>query len=239
MQVHFFKTAILLTATLEYRIRSKHTFWKCAVVIPIILILFALESETTVSTTWIALMGSGFLLLITTPRQIAPILEKVEWPTLFFFAYLFVFVQLIEKMGVIYGLSNWIIEFISSVPMKFRLPVSMMCVLWMSALFACWCNNIAFTAAFIPVIYFIANKPDLGVPLRPLAWTLALGVALSANATLIAAAPNLIVAQIASRAGFKMSFLRFLRLGFPFMLCTTALISIWLLCVYWWWDFSG
>ena len=115
----------------------------------------------------------------------------------------------------------------------------MMIILWMSALLACWCNNIAFTASIIPLIYYIANKPGLGVPLRPLAWTLALGVAMSANATLIAAAPNLIVAQIAGRAGYKISFLRFLSWGFPFMLFTTFLVTCYLLCVYWWWGFSG
>ncbi|KAH3745503.1 tyrosine transporter [Pelomyxa schiedti] len=223
----------------EYRIRDKKTFLKSVIILGIMLVFFLLESVTLVSTTWVAVIGSGILLLITTPRQIAPILEKVEWPTLFFFAYLFVFVKLVEKLGVILLISELTITLIEAFPVDARLPMAMMIILWMSALLACWCNNIAFTASIIPLIYYIANKPGLGVPLRPLAWTLALGVAMSANATLIAAAPNLIVAQIAGRAGYTISFLRFLAWGFPFMLYTTALISGYLLCVYWWWGFSG
>lgn len=78
----------------------------------LMLVFFLLESVTMISTTWVAVLGSGILLLITTPRQIAPILEKIEWPTLFFFAYLFIFVKLVEKLGVILAISELAIKLI-------------------------------------------------------------------------------------------------------------------------------
>eukprot|EP01105_Mastigella_eilhardi_P007341 TRINITY_DN18819_c0_g1_i1.p1 TRINITY_DN18819_c0_g1~~TRINITY_DN18819_c0_g1_i1.p1 ORF type:complete len:730 (-),score=212.81 TRINITY_DN18819_c0_g1_i1:124-2313(-) len=223
----------------EYRIKDKTTFYKSVIMLSLMLVFFLLESVTMVSTTWVAVVGAGILLLITSPRQIAPILEKIEWPTLYFFAYLFIFVKLVEKLGVIFWISESVVSMIESFPPDARLPIAMMVILWISALLACWCNNIAFTASIIPLIYFIANKPGLGVPLRPLAWSLALGVAMSANATVIAAAPNLIVAQIAGRAGYKISFIRFLLWGFPFMLFTTVMVSAYLLVVYWLIGFSG
>lgn len=124
----------------------------------LVLAFFLLESVTGLPTTWVACVGSCFLLIITTPREIGPMLERIEWPTMFFFAYLFICVKLIERLGVIYALSSAAIKLIECndncyvflliilvVDEDYRLPVAMMCVMWMSALLACWCNNIAFT----------------------------------------------------------------------------------------------
>lgn len=55
---------------------------------------------------------------------------------------------------------------------------------------------------------------------------------MSANGTLIAAAPNLIMSGIAERANSKISFLRFMAWGFPFMIMTLFLCTIYCLFVY-------
>eukprot|EP01105_Mastigella_eilhardi_P002407 TRINITY_DN12989_c0_g1_i2.p1 TRINITY_DN12989_c0_g1~~TRINITY_DN12989_c0_g1_i2.p1 ORF type:complete len:435 (-),score=103.84 TRINITY_DN12989_c0_g1_i2:50-1354(-) len=216
----------------EFALRDKRSFIKCIVVLMFILIGFVLEPVTNLSASYVSVVGAGVLLLITHPRDITAILEKVEWPTLLFFSYLFIFIRLTEQLSLTYTLTKVAEKLIMAVPERWRLPIAVIAIVWMSGNLACWCNNIAFTVTIIPLIYQIGYNPAFHCPLRPLAWSLSLGVAMSANGTLIAAAPNLIVSGIAARAGHKLSFLRFMGWGFPFMTCTLVLVTLYCLFVY-------
>lgn len=59
------------------------------------IILFFLHSvpELKVSLGWIALLGALLLLLLATSEDIEAVLARVEWPTLLFFAALFVLME--------------------------------------------------------------------------------------------------------------------------------------------------
>jgi len=63
---------------------------------------------------------------------------------------------------------------------------------------------------------------------HPLWWSLALGACLGANGTLFGAAANIVVAQVARRNGYTLSFRDFLRFGAPVMLATLVLSSIYI-----------
>ncbi|KAH3760761.1 P protein [Pelomyxa schiedti] len=223
----------------EYSIKSWSKLWKCLAVFSTMVIFFLLESVTHVSTALVACIGAGVLLMLTSPKQIGPVLEHIEWPTIFFFAYLFVFVELVNTLGFMNLIGSWVIMLIQEVPTEYQLPTAMLCVLWLCALVAGWCNNIAFTASFVPLVYHICNSPELALPVRPMAWTLALGVAISANSTIIAAAPNLLVGEIAKEAGHPITFLGFMKRGMVFTLLCTVLLSAYTLTVYWWLGYSG
>jgi len=108
-----------------------------------------------------------------------------------------------------------------------------------SAFVAAFCNNIAYTASMLPLILQLANNPTLGLSLRPMAWSLALGVAYSANGSLVGAAANLVVAQLAKRAGCPITFIQFMKWGMPMLVITTFGAMIWVLIVYCWIGFSG
>jgi len=49
------------------------------------------------------------------------------------------------------------------------------------------------------------------------------------NGTLIGASANMVTAGIADRAGFPITYAYFLRKGFPALLLTVALATLWLL----------
>jgi Na+/H+ antiporter NhaD/arsenite permease-like protein len=58
---------------------------------------------------------------------------------------------------------------------------------------------------------------------------LSVGAAMGGNSSLIGASANLVTAGIAERAGYKISFKKFLFVGFPSMIVTVTLALGWLL----------
>jgi Na+/H+ antiporter NhaD/arsenite permease-like protein len=82
----------------------------------------------------------------------------------------------------------------------------------------------------IPVVKNMA--PTFGGPdgLLPLWWSLSLGACLGGNGTLIGASANLTVAGIAERAGVPFRFMTFLALGFPMMIASIIVSTLY---VYW------
>jgi Na+/H+ antiporter NhaD/arsenite permease-like protein len=58
------------------------------------------------------------------------------------------------------------------------------------------------------------------------------GADFGGNATYLGSAPNIVAAGLLDRAGFHLSFQRFMRDGVPVTLVTLLLSSIWLLLRY-------
>ena len=85
-------------------------------------------------------------------------------------------------------------------------------------------DNIPFVATMIPLIQ---SMGQMGVAnLDPIWWSLALGACLGGNGTLVGASANLIVAGLAAERGVKITFLRYLWIGFPIMLLTIVLSTV-------------
>lgn len=70
----------------------------------------------------------------------------------------------------------------------------------------------------IPLIFDMGNMGI--VNLEPIWWSLALGACLGGNGTIIGASANLIVAAMAAEKGHNISFVKYLKVGFPVMLLT-------------------
>jgi Na+/H+ antiporter NhaD/arsenite permease-like protein len=63
---------------------------------------------------------------------------------------------------------------------------------------------------------------------QPLWWSLALGACLGGNGTLIGASANVISARISEKNGYPISFMRFTKYGFFFMLQSLIICTIYL-----------
>ena len=97
-------------------------------------------------------------------------------------------------------------------------------ILWMSAIVSAFLDNIPFVATMIPLIQ---DMGSLGVTdLTPVWWSLSLGACLGGNGTVIGASANLIVAGMAAERGIRISFARYFKVGFPLMLLTIVLSTI-------------
>ncbi|MBW8011948.1 MAG: ArsB/NhaD family transporter [Chloroflexi bacterium] len=169
-----------------------------------------------------ALIGATALLVWIKPN-IEEMIEEVDWTTLVFFISLFIVVGAIQEAGLISFIATGISQMVGS-----SLILSMLAVIWLSAILSTIIANIPFTAAMLPVIGFLtATVP--GANTKVLFYCLSVGSAMGGNGSLIGASANMVTAGIAEAAGFRISYGYFLKKGFPALLITVSLATIWLL----------
>jgi len=85
-----------------------------------------------------------------------------------------------------------------------------MAVLWFSAIASAIIDNIPYTATAIPVVDHLVQG---GLSADALWWSLALGACMGGNLTIVGASANVVVANMAMRAGHPIRFFEFLRYG--------------------------
>lgn len=183
---------------------------------------FLLHPIIHIELTTVAVCGALLLLLLTDKEASAEgIFQEIEWVTLFFFVGLFMLVGGLEKVGVIDELAKGIMWLTEG-----DLPLTAILILWTAGLFSGIIDNIPFVAAMIPVVeefqsYGMAN-------LDPLWWALALGACLGGNGTLIGASANVVVAGLAEGANQRIPFVRFLLYGFPLVLISMIVCTVYI-----------
>ncbi len=158
-------------------------------------------------------------------EEVHHIFGEVEWITIFFFIGLFIVVYGVEQAGLLNLLADKMIEATGG-----DLTVTVLTILWASAILSAVVDNIPFVATMIPLIKNMAPTFGGAENLMPLWWALALGACLGGNGSLIGASANLTVAGIAERAGHPIRFLTFLKLAFPMMLISIVISTGY---VYW------
>lgn len=191
---------------------------KSLIVLGLTIIGFALHGILHLESATIALAGAILLMLIS-KEEPEEILLHIEWPTIFFFAGLFVLVGGLKSTGVIKELAQWSLAITQGNAMETSLLV-----LWLSAIASAFIDNIPFVATMIPMLQEIGQIS--GIDLEPVWWSLALGACLGGNGTLIGASANVIVAGIAEKNGIPLSFRQFLKVAFPFMLLSILICHI-------------
>ncbi|NLU49397.1 MAG: ArsB/NhaD family transporter [Syntrophomonadaceae bacterium] len=185
---------------------------------------FVLQRYLHLQAATIALAGAILLLLISR-QPIGKVLREVEWPVILFFAGLFILVRGLE----VYGVLRWIAKETLAVTGT-NLFLTTMLTLWTSALLSSFIDNIPFVATMIPLIKTLGTLS--GMDVGPLWWALSLGACLGGNGTVIGASANVVVTGIAAKMGHPISFRRYLKVGYPVML-----VSILISTVYLWWRF--
>lgn len=169
-----------------------------------------------------AIIGATALLIWIRPN-IEEMIEAVDWTTLVFFISLFVIIGAIQEVGLISLIAEVIGRLVGD-----SLPLAMMVVIWSSAVLSTIIANIPFTAAILPVVAFLtATIP--GADNKVLFFCLSVGSAMGGNGSLIGASANMVTAGIADRAGFPVTYAYFFRKGFPALLITVGLATLWLL----------
>lgn len=195
---------------------------KCVIVLGLTITGFFLHQALHLESATVALAGAFLLLLLTGgEHMLEKAFHSVEWITIFFFIGLFVLVSGLVETGVIAELAAKAIELTGG-----DVLMSSMMILWVSALASAFLDNIPFVATMIPLIQEMGN---MGITnLEPLWWSLALGACLGGNGTLIGASANLIVAGLAGKEGYPITFMKYLKVGFPLMLLSIVISSVYL-----------
>jgi Na+/H+ antiporter NhaD/arsenite permease-like protein len=184
--------------------------------------LFVLGEHVHLLPSVTALMGATALLVWIRP-DIQEMIEAVDWTTLVFFIALFIVVGGIQEVGLISFIADGIGKLVGK-----NLVLAMLAIIWLSALLSTVIANIPFTAAMLPVVgYLTATVPGAGD--KALFYCLSVGSAMGGNGSLIGASANMVTAGIAERAGNPITYAYFFKKGFPALLVTVGLATIWLL----------
>ncbi|DAC53830.1 MAG TPA: hypothetical protein D7I11_05895 [Candidatus Poseidoniales archaeon] len=221
----------------KYGIRDPKMLKVAGFILVLVILNFFLHPITHIAVSWIALVGAVIMLLATDRHELEEPLHHVEWTTLLFFAGLFVLVHSLQYMGVIAFIGEYVeraIAFFGSDTgdgQTVRLAAAILIVLWVSAIASAFIDNIPYTATMIPIVLQIAD--NLGdYLLGPLIWALAFGACLGGNGTLIGASANVVTAGMSEEAGYPISFNEFFKAGFPIMILTTFIVSLYMLLVF-------
>ncbi len=169
-----------------------------------------------------ALIGATSLMVWIKP-DIEEMIEAVDWTTLVFFISLFVVVGAVQEVGLISVIADGIGKMVNG-----NLTLAMILIIWLGGFLSTVVANIPFTAAMLPVIGFLtATVP--GAESKVLFYCLSVGSAMGGNGSLIGASANLVTAGISERAGYPISYVYFLKKGFPALIVTLTIATLWLL----------
>lgn len=202
-------------------LKDRRLLSRALFVLALVILGFFTHSVTHIESSLIALTG-GFLLLLLaggSHHLVEKTMKSVEWATIFFFIGLFIAVGGLIETGIINSLAARAVAVTGG-----DVTATSLMVLWLSALVSSVLDNIPFVATMIPLIQ---NMGAMGVSnLEPVWWSLALGACLGGNGTLVGASANLIVAGLAAERGVKITFIQYFKIGFPIMLLTIVLSTV-------------
>ena len=214
----------------KYGIKNPKMLKSSGSILGLVVLGFFLNPILHIPVSWVALIGAVLMLLVTDRHDLEGPLEKVEWSTLIFFAGLFVLIHSLQHLGVIEWIGQQVISAIVSFEESSRLVAALVILLWVSAIASAFIDNIPYTITMVPVVLQISY--ELNLDLGPMIWALAFGACLGGNGTLIGASANVVTAGMAEEAGYPISFNQFFRAGFPVMLLTVSIITIYVVLVF-------
>ncbi|WP_206458591.1 SLC13 family permease [Anaerovorax sp. IOR16] len=175
----------------------------------------ALEIESSI----IALTAASIILIIG-KQDVDEIIANVEWSTILFFTGLFIVVGGMVEVGIIDKLAHLLMDVTEG-----HLVMTMLVLLWISAILSSILDNIPFVATLIPLILTMEQS---GLDVMPLWWAISLGACLGGNGTLIGASANVVLSGISNKHGYPITFVQYLKIGYPMMILSVLLATIYL-----------
>ncbi|MGI6721886.1 MAG: ArsB/NhaD family transporter [Anaerovoracaceae bacterium] len=204
-------------------IKSKPLMKKSIVMIIVVAAGFVLHGNLGVESGVVALTCAAVLIIIG-GQDAEDVIADVEWPTIIFFLGLFIVVGGMVETGFIGRIADLLIENTTGHPV-----ITMLVLLWASAILSAVLDNIPFVATLIPLVIAMGES---GIDVAPLWWAISLGACLGGNGTLIGASANVVVASISAKNGYPITFKAFFRVGFPVMIVTIAIATVYVLLRY-------
>ena len=186
-------------------------------VLALVTAAFVLHTVLHLEPAVVAMVG-GLGLLALSRLDAGEVAKDVEWPTLVFFAGLFVMVGALVNTGVIEQISRAATDATEG-----RLFLASMVLLWGSAVLSAVVDNIPYVATMSPVVADMVNSNGNTSQSQVLWWALALGADLGGNATAVGASANVVVLGIAERAGKPITFWQFTKYGLIVTVITVAI----------------
>ena len=210
----------VLTLDEKLTIKDASLLRKSVIMIVLVVVGFIFHAQLGIESATVALTAAGVMLLIG-GQDAEDVILGVEWSTILFFIGLFVVVGGLNSTGVIAMLANGMLELVGD-----NEVLAIVLVLWVSALISAFLDNIPFVATLIPMIQTMQQG---GMDVLPLWWALSLGACLGGNGSLIGASANVVLAGVSAKNGYPITFMSYLKKGFPLMLLSVAICTVYLL----------
>lgn len=204
-------------------IKDRPLLIKSVVMIILVVFAFIFHSQLHLESSTVALTAAGIMLLIGR-QDVEEAIAGVEWSTLIFFTGLFIVVGGLQETGVIQIVANTLVDMTAG-----HMTLTILLILWVSAIISAFLDNIPFVATLIPLILTMESS---GVDVAPLWWAVSLGACLGGNGTLIGASANVVLSGISNRHGFPITFASYFKVGFPLMLLSVGICTIYMLLRY-------
>lgn len=204
-------------------IKDRPLLIKSVIMIVLVVLGFIFHAQLHLESCTVALTAAVVMLLIG-KQDLEETIAGVEWTTILFFTGLFVVVGGLQETGVIQILANQLMALTDG-----RLALTLVIILWVSAIVSSFLDNIPFVATLIPLILTMQNS---GMDVTPLWWAVSLGACLGGNGTLIGASANVVLSGISVKHGYPITFGGYFKVGFPMMLVSIAISTVYLLLRY-------
>ena len=209
-------------------IKDRPLLIKSVVMIILVVFAFIFHSQLHLESSTVALTAAGIMLLIGR-QDVEEAIAGVEWSTLIFFTGLFIVVGGLQETGVIQIVANTLVDMTAG-----HMTLTILLILWVSAIISAFLDNIPFVATLIPLILTMESS---GVDVAPLWWAykdlkLDCLLCLGGNGTLIGASANVVLSGISNRHGFPITFASYFKVGFPLMLLSVGICTIYMLLRY-------
>ncbi len=207
-------------------IEDRPLLFKCLVVLSVVILGFLLHGFLHMEASTIALFGASALLLLTGKRELDEYFREIEWGTIFFFIGLFILVGGLVELGVIGKIAKALLSITGG-----TIKVTTVFLVWASGILSSFIDNIPYVATMIPMIHEIGASVGAEA-VTPLWWALSLGACLGGNGTLVGASANVVAAGIATKSGYRITFLEFTKYGALYTLISLAVSTVYLLIRY-------
>jgi Na+/H+ antiporter NhaD/arsenite permease-like protein len=201
------RTAEIMTLRERDAIRDPRLLVISIAVLGLVTAAFVLHTVLHLDPAVVAMVG-GLGLLALSRLDAESVAKDVEWPTLAFFAGLFIMVGALVNTGAIGSLSTAVADAVEG-----KLLLATMVLLWGSAVLSAIVDNIPYVATMSPIVAELVNADGNTEQSRVLWWALALGADLGGNATAVGASANVVILGLAERAGKRISFWEFTKYG--------------------------
>jgi Na+/H+ antiporter NhaD/arsenite permease-like protein len=198
-------------------IRNTRLLVVSLIVLAAVTTAFMLHTVLHLEPAVVALIG-GLVLLALSRLDTGQVARDVEWPTLVFFAGLFVMVGALVNTGVIDTIATAAADATEG-----RLLFASIVLLWASAVLSAIVDNIPYVATMSPVVAELVHTNGGSGQSRVLWWALAFGADLGGNATAVGASANVVVLGLAERAGQPITFWQFTKYGLIVAAITVAI----------------
>ncbi|KAH8349654.1 hypothetical protein KR084_003742 [Drosophila pseudotakahashii] len=178
---------------------------------------------------WISILSAFLLLILADKKDMSETLGRVEWGVLLYLASFFVLTEVLFQLGLIHWLGQQAVHVMKTVECPYQTITGMLLILWISALLSSIIDNAAVAAIMVRLCIEMAHDDGVNVKIMPLIWATCFGTSYGANGTLLGSCANEFAAVVARAHGYEISFRAFFRVGFPIMLLTIVICTLFLM----------